>query len=109
MEFKLNLYRLREGHDMKPSTFATVVATTLYEHRLIVLLFILLRFSPYFLMPIVAGIEDSKPLVYSSDLHGAMDEDNFACTGTAAEFLLGACEGFFKTGLKEEELKERTA
>ena len=33
MEFKLNLYRLREGHEMKPSTFATVVATTLYEHR----------------------------------------------------------------------------
>ena len=60
-------------------------------------------------MPIVVGIEDSKPLIYSSDLHGAMDEDNFACAGTAAEFLLGACEGFFKDGLKQEELKERTA
>ena len=109
MEFKLNLYKLREGHDMKPSTFATVVATTLYEHRLIIFYNIINRFSPYFLMPIVVGIQDSKPLIYSSDLHGAMDEDNFACAGTAAEFLLGACEGFFKAGLKEEELKERTA
>ena len=100
MEFKLNLYRLREGHEMKPSTFATVVATTLYEHRFNNLKLIKKkRFSPYFLMPIVVGIEDSKPLIYSSDLHGAMDEDNFACAGTAAEFLLGACEGFFKAGL----------
>ncbi len=33
MEYKINMYRLREGVDMKPSTFASLVSSTLYEHR----------------------------------------------------------------------------
>ena len=31
--FKMNLYKLREEREMKPSTFANVVAHTLYEKR----------------------------------------------------------------------------
>jgi 20S proteasome alpha/beta subunit len=33
MKFKLNLYKLKEGRDMKAETFSKLVATTLYEHR----------------------------------------------------------------------------
>lgn len=33
MEYKLSMYKLREGCDMKPSTFASLVSSTLYEHR----------------------------------------------------------------------------
>ena len=33
MKFKLNLYKLKEGRDMKSETFSKLVATTLYEHR----------------------------------------------------------------------------
>ena len=33
MKFKLNIYKLKEGREMKADTFSKLVATTLYEHR----------------------------------------------------------------------------
>lgn len=33
MEYKLNLYNLKENRKMKPTTFANLVASTLYEKR----------------------------------------------------------------------------
>ena len=68
MEFKLNMYKLREGRDMKPSTFANLVSTALYEKR----------WSPFFVVPIVAGLENGKPIICSYDSIGAMDVDKFA-------------------------------
>ena len=48
MEYKLNLYRLRENRNMKPRTFANLVSSSLYEKR----------FGSYFVTPIVIGIEN---------------------------------------------------
>ena len=33
MKFKMNLYNLKEGREMKASTFTNLVATSLYERR----------------------------------------------------------------------------
>jgi hypothetical protein len=33
MKFKNNLYKLKEGRDIKASTFQKLVATSLYEKR----------------------------------------------------------------------------
>jgi 20S proteasome subunit beta 3 len=33
MEYRLNLYNLRENRKMKPSTFVNLVASSLYEKR----------------------------------------------------------------------------
>ncbi len=46
MRYKLKMYQLRENRQMLPTTFASLVGTTLYEHR----------FSPYLISPIVIGI-----------------------------------------------------
>jgi 20S proteasome subunit beta 3 len=59
---------LREGRDMKPITFANLVSTALYEKR----------FGPYFVTPIVAGLENGVPIICSYDSIGAMDLDKFA-------------------------------
>jgi 20S proteasome subunit beta 3 len=96
MEFKLNLYRLREGRDMKPTTFANLVSTSLYEKR----------FSNYFVTPIVIGVEEGKAVICTYDSIGAMDKDNFAVGGTGAEFFYGCCESFYKPNIKKEELEE---
>ena len=69
MEFKLNLYRLREGKDMKPSTFCNLISSSLYEKR----------FGPYFVTPIVAGLEDGKPIICTYDSIGSPDYADFAC------------------------------
>jgi 20S proteasome alpha/beta subunit len=33
MKFKMNMYKLKEGREMKADTFSKLVATSLYEHR----------------------------------------------------------------------------
>jgi len=61
LQFKMNLYKLREERDIKPTSFAKLVSATLYEKR----------FGPYFIEPVIAGLEDGKPFICAMDLLGA--------------------------------------
>ena len=45
LTFKHNMYKLREERNMKPSTFAELVSSTLYERRYSLLLGLLLLLS----------------------------------------------------------------
>lgn len=82
---------------MKPSTFANVVAHTLYEKR----------FGPYFIEPVIAGIEDGKVYLCATDLIGAKDEpSDFVVTGTCYQSLLGMAESLWKPDMEPDELFE---
>jgi len=48
LRFRLKMYELREDRQIKPSVCGNLVATMLYERR----------FGPYFVEPIVCGLED---------------------------------------------------
>ena len=98
MKMEANLYRLREHREIKPKVFANLVASSLYAKR----------FGPYFIEPIIAGLEeDGTPYIANTDLIGCIgDEDNFLCCGTGDEMLLGACESFYRDGMESEELFE---
>ena len=100
MEYKLRMYRLRENRPMKARTFASLVGTTLYEHR----------FGPYFLMPIVVGLQDGKPVIVSFDSIGTQaDTEFFAVSGTAGDNFTTLCEAYYKKDLKPEELEDTIA
>ena len=47
--YKVNMYRLREERDISPQTFANLVSSSLYERR----------FGPWFVSPVVAGINQT--------------------------------------------------
>jgi hypothetical protein len=53
--YKVNMYRLREERDISPKTFANLVSSSLYERR----------FGPWFVGPVVAGVEQKtgKPFI----------------------------------------------
>lgn len=57
--FKTNMYRLREERPIEPKTLANLVSSSLYERR----------FSPYFVYPVVAGINSktSEPYICGFD------------------------------------------
>ena len=95
---KHNLYRLREERDIRPSTFASLVSSTLYEHR----------FGPFFCEPVVAGLEpEGTPYISGMDSLGAMEKsEDFMCAGTNSASLLGICESMYRPGLGPEELFE---
>ncbi|RKP15444.1 20S proteasome subunit beta 3 [Piptocephalis cylindrospora] len=95
---KLNLYKLREGREIEPETFAHLLSSTLYEKR----------FGPYFVDPVVAGInKDGKPFICSTDLIGCINyAKDFVVSGTASSKLFGTCESLWEPDLGPEDLFE---
>ncbi|KAH3680592.1 hypothetical protein WICPIJ_008212 [Wickerhamomyces pijperi] len=97
--YKTNLFKLREERSIEPETFANLVSSTLYEKR----------FGPYFIGPVVAGINSitSKPFICGFDLIGCIDfAKDFIVSGTATDQLYGMCESLYEPDLEPEDLFE---
>lgn len=90
--YKVNMYRLREERAIAPTTFANLVSSSLYEKR----------FGPYFVSPVVAGLEPKtgKPFICGFDSIGCIDfAKDFIVSGTATEQLFGMCENLWEPDL----------
>ncbi|KAK9378015.1 nucleophile aminohydrolase [Kockiozyma suomiensis] len=97
--YKVNMYNLREERDIEPETFANLVSTTLYEKR----------FGPYFVGPVVAGInsKSGKPYICGFDLIGCINfAKDFVVGGTSSHQLFGMCESLWEPDLEPEDLFE---
>jgi 20S proteasome subunit beta 3 len=84
MEFRMDLYKLKEEREMTPLVVKNLLSTLLYEKR----------FGPYFVEPIIAGLdENNKPFISALDLIGAGDPlHGFAVSGTCTGNMYGMCE-----------------
>ncbi|KAI8434051.1 hypothetical protein MSG28_012201 [Choristoneura fumiferana] len=99
LQFRMNLYELKENRVMSPKTFSAMLSNLLYERR----------FGPYFIEPVIAGLDPytSKPYVCNMDVIGCPNEpEDFAVSGTCAEQLYGMCEALWEPNLKPDELFE---
>lgn len=99
MRFRLNLYELKENRKVSPKTFTHMVSNLLYERR----------FGPYFVEPIVAGLdpETFQPYISTMDLIGCVTEPpDFVVGGSATEQLYGMCEALYEPNLSPDELFE---
>lgn len=99
LRYKTNLYRLREERNIAPRTFANLISTSLYEKR----------FGPWFVSPVVAGLDGKtgEPFICGFDSIGCIDfAKDFIVAGTASDQLFGTCEGLWEEGLGPEELFE---
>ncbi|KAJ2160410.1 proteasome core particle subunit beta 3 [Coemansia sp. RSA 552] len=98
LRMRVNLYKHREERTIEPSTFAHLVSHMLYERR----------FGPYFIEPVVAGLDkDNKPFISSMDLIGCCTyPEDFVVGGTAESNLYGMCESLWEPDLGPEELFE---
>jgi len=99
LKFRLNLYELRENRQIKPKTFLSMVSNLLYERR----------FGPYFVEPVIAGldIKTNEPYVASLDLIGCpMETEDFVVSGTCTEQLYGMCESLWEPDMEPEDLFE---
>jgi len=97
--YKVNMYRLREERNISPSTMANLVSSSLYEKR----------FGPYFVSPVVAGLDPKtgKPFICGFDSIGCIDfAKDFIVSGTASDQLFGTCEGLWEPDLEPEDLFE---
>ncbi|TPP39649.1 Proteasome subunit beta type [Fasciola gigantica] len=99
LQFRKNVYELRENKSVKPQILTTMLANLLYERR----------FGPYFVEPVVAGIDQTteKPYVASMDLIGCvMESDDFVVSGTCTEQMYGMCETLWEENMKPNQLFE---
>ncbi|KAJ3276358.1 proteasome core particle subunit beta 3 [Terramyces sp. JEL0728] len=96
--FKVNMYKLNEDREITPKTFAHLVSSTLYEKR----------FGPYFVDPVVAGLNpDGTPFICSTDLIGCINfAKDFVVAGTASSMMYGMCESLWEPDLEPESLFE---
>jgi 20S proteasome subunit beta 3 len=101
LQFRLQLYRLKEEREMTPKVFSHLLSTLLYEKR----------FGPYFIEPIVAGLDaNNKPFLSGMDLIGAtVRDDAFVVSGTCTGNLHGMCESLYKPDMDADTLFETLA
>uniref|UniRef100_A0A6U6IRL2 Proteasome subunit beta n=1 Tax=Odontella aurita TaxID=265563 RepID=A0A6U6IRL2_9STRA len=101
LRFRQNLYELREERQMSPRVMSNLLSNLLYEKR----------FGPYFIEPVVAGLdENGKPFLSGMDLIGApVYTDDFVVSGTATGNLYGMCETLYKPDMEADQLFETLA
>ena len=79
---------------------------------MIMVLNLMIRFGPYFISPVIAGLDkisdtEYKPVIVTYDSIGYREHSNvFEVAGTGHELLLGICETFYKPDLEPEQLFE---
>lgn len=99
LRFRLNLYELKENRRIKPKTFVSMVSNLLYERR----------FGPYFVEPVIAGLDPKtmEPYVASLDLIGCpMVTEDFVVSGTCTEQMYGMCESLWEPDMEPDVLFE---
>ncbi|KAK8801911.1 hypothetical protein WA158_006306 [Blastocystis sp. Blastoise] len=98
LKYEVNLYKLREHRDISPKAFTALIQDKLYAKR----------FAPYFIEPVIAGLDkDNIPYLNSLDTSGAgMNETSYAVAGTCTDNMLGTCEALYKEDMNPEELFE---
>lgn len=98
LNFRKNLYELREEREMTPKVLSNLLSNLLYEKR----------FGPYFIEPVVAGLDEKdEPFLSAMDLIGApVYTDDFVVSGTATANMYGMCETLYKKDMEPEELFE---
>jgi len=83
--------------------------TKLFKVSFIDLSYFFLRFGPYFVEPIVVGMDPKtdQPYLCSFDLIGCVSEPkDFVVSGTCDEQMFGMCETLWRKDLGPEELFE---
>jgi 20S proteasome subunit beta 3 len=101
LDYRLKLYQLREERNMSPKVLSHLMSTLLYEKR----------FGPYYMEPVIAGLdEDGKPFLSSMDLIGAtMTAHDFVVAGNCTGNLFGMAESLYRPDLNPDELFETLA
>merc|ERR1740129_2212722 len=87
---------------MTPKIFMEMLSNLLYEKR----------FGPYFIEPVVAGLDQNdKPFVSSADLIGCISgaDEPYAVAGIATANMHGMCETLYKPDMESDELFETLA
>lgn len=94
MRAELKLFSLQNQRKIGVKGAATLLANILQGNK----------FFPFYVQIILAGYDDSGPVIYSLDAIGGTEEEKkFFSTGSGSPFALGVLEDSYKDGLSSDE------
>ena len=91
---EVNLYDARQGEDMSMTALSTLTSN-------------LLRSGGFFIVvPVLGGVDDDGPHIYSIDALGGKTEEKYAVSGSGSTFALGVLEQQYEEGMDVEEARD---
>lgn len=88
---EVNLYEARRGDDMSMTALSTLSSN-------------LLRSGAFFIVqPVLGGVDEEGPHVYSLDPLGATMEEDYTVSGSGSQFALGVLEQEYEEDLSNDE------
>ncbi len=92
-----NLYEARRGKEMSMQALSTLTGN-------------LLRSGAFFIVqPILGGVDDEGPHVFSIDPAGGMTEEDYTVTGSGSQYALGVLEQEYDEEMSIEEARRVAA
>jgi len=100
LDYEVSNFLIKENRFPNHFEVTTILSNLLYKNR----------FSPFFIEPILAGLDkNNNPLISSMDMIGATSNSyKFSVSGVCADELYGICESLWKPDMCEKELFETT-
>lgn len=94
LQVEANLYDNRRGEVMSMTALSTLTRN-------------LLRSGAFFIVvPVLGGVDDEGPHVYSMDALGGTTEEDYAVSGSGSQFALGVLEQHYDEGLSIDEARD---
>ncbi|MFA9515941.1 archaeal proteasome endopeptidase complex subunit beta [Halopenitus sp. H-Gu1] len=97
LQAETNLYEARRGKDMSMEALSTLTGN-------------LLRSGAFFVVqPILGGVDEEGPHIYSIDALGGTTEEDYTVTGSGSQYALGVLEQEFNEEMAIEDAKTLAA
>jgi len=93
LKAEVNLYEARRGEDMSMKALSTLTGNFLRSGAFLIV------------QPILGGVDDEGPHVYSIDPLGSVMEEDYTVSGSGSMFALGVLEGNYHEDLSIDEAK----
>lgn len=98
MRAEINLYELNREREMPTRMIGNLLSNVLYgQYR---------SMFPYFIGPILAGVDEKGGHIYPMDIAGSMTEEPWASTGSGSPYAIGVMEAMWKPDLDAAEAKK---
>jgi proteasome beta subunit len=93
LKAEVRLYESRRGEDMSMQALSTLTANFLRSGAFLIV------------QPILGGVDDEGPHIYSIDPLGGTTEEEYTVTGSGSQYALGVLEQEYDEALSIEEAK----
>jgi proteasome beta subunit len=88
------IYKMNEGRPMSPKAAASLLSIILQQNKM----------YPYYVLLIVAGVDEDEPQVFTLDAVGGWSQESrFSVTGSGMEIAAGYLEDAYKKGMSTKD------